>query len=352
MTGVRLVARASRSWDRCTRGFPRAATPGASMYLDTTNRSRLIATRRHFLLSGAALAAAPMAGCGGGDIRSGAGSDFVVRTSSGMFRGQATDDVVSHLGIPYAQPPVGGLRFQAPRPVQPRIGVNDADAFGPASLQTVSGMVTWIYPPQDVLSEDCLTVNVWAPQGEDNLPVVVWLHGGAFRTGATRMPLMDGSALAKRGMVVVTVNYRLGALGLLVHPEFQDPLNGGSANWQLQDMGAALGWVHDNIAGFGGDPDRICLTGQSGGAMSVAILAQNPSYRGFIQKAVMLSPPSVMPPTSMTRADSIAYTELLARRLGTSVRGLRNVRAQNLHNTEIDLNAETLPANFTSGKFI
>lgn len=203
-----------------------------------------------------------------------------------------------------------------------------------------------------MVSEDCLTVNVWAPQGATNLPVVVWLHGGAFRTGATRMPLMDGSALARRGVVVVTVNYRLGALGLLVHPEFQDPLDGSTANWQLLDMAAALRWVHDNVARFGGDPNGICLAGQSGGAMSTAILAQNPAYRGYIQKAVLLSPPSVTPPTCMTRADSIAYTELLASRLGTSVRGLRDVPAQTLHNTEIALNAETLPASFTSGKFI
>jgi para-nitrobenzyl esterase len=317
------------------------------MPLETTRSMRLAATRRRFLLSGAALAAVPLVGCGGGDS-----DDTVVQTSSGAYRGQANGDIVSHLGMPYAQAPVGALRFQAPRAPRPASGVVDAAAFGPASLQTVGGMVSWIYPPQGVMSEDCLTVNVWAPRGASGLPVVVWLHGGAFRTGATRMPLMNGASLAQRGMVVVTVNYRLGPLGLLVHPDFQDPRNGSSANWQLQDMGAALRWVHENIAAFGGDPGRICLMGQSGGAMSAALLAQNPAYRSMIQKAVLLSPPSVTAPTSMSQADSIAYTELLARRLATTPRGLRDVPAQSLHNTELAMNAESLPASFSTGKVI
>jgi para-nitrobenzyl esterase len=317
------------------------------MTTEATSHSRPLPTRRQFLLSSAALAAAPLAGCGGGG-----NDDLIAQTSSGAFRGQVAGNVVSYLGIPYAQPPIGALRFQAPRPAIPASGVVDANAFGPASLQTVGGMVSWIYPQPDVQSEDCLTVNVWAPAGARGLPVVVWLHGGAFRTGATRMPLMNGSAIAQRGVVVVTVNYRLGALGLLVHPSFADPLNGSTANWQLMDMGAALRWVHGNIAAFGGDPQRICLMGQSGGAMSAALLAQNPAYRPLIQKAVLLSPPSVVAPTSMNQPDSVAYTELLASRLGTTPVGLRNVPAQTLHNTELALNAEALPASFTTGKVI
>jgi para-nitrobenzyl esterase len=318
------------------------------MPFETTRPLRSMATRRQFMLSAAtAAAAAPLAGCGGGDS-----DDTLAQTSSGTFRGQVNGDIVSHLGIPYAHAPVGALRFQAPRAARPASGIIDANAFGPASLQTVGGMVSWIYPAQDVTSEDCLTVNVWAPRGASGLPVVVWLHGGAFRTGATRMPLMNGAALAQRGVVVVTVNYRLGALGLLVHPEFQDPQNGSSANWQLQDMGAALRWVHDNIAAFGGDANRICLMGQSGGAMSAALLAQNHAYRRYIHKAVLLSPPSVTAPASMSQADSVAYTELLASRLATTPRGLRGIPAQTLHNAELTLNAETLPARFTTGKVI
>lgn len=309
------------------------------------NRFRPAATtRRQFLLSGAALAAAPLVGCGGG------GDDLVVATTAGDFKGQSREGVASWLGIPYAQPPVGPLRFQAPRPVQPASGVVLASAFGAASLQTIRGMVSWIYPPQDVQAEDCLTLNVWSQRDAQGLPVIVWFHGGGFRTGATRMPLMDGKALAQRGVVVVTANYRLGALGLLSHPDFADSQNGSSANWQLQDMAAALRWVRDNIAAFGGDPARVCVVGQSGGAMHTIMLAQNPAYRPLLQKAVLLSPPNIAPPASLSVSDAARYTELLATTLGTTPLGLRDVPAQTLHAAELAQNAVALPASFASGR--
>jgi para-nitrobenzyl esterase len=277
--------------------------------------------------------------------------DLVVTTSSGRFRGQLEGSSISYLGIPYAAPPIGALRFRSPQPVQPRSEVVEANRFGAASLQTIPPLVTWIYPPQNEQSEDCLTLNIWTPQRKaELLPVIVWLHGGAFRTGATRMPLMNGRALAERGVVVVTVNYRLGALGLLAHPDFADPDNGRWANWQLQDMGAALLWVQQNIAAFGGDPAQVCLMGQSGGAMSTAILAQHPGYRSCFQKAVLLSPPNVPPPSSMTPDDAAGYTELVAKSLGTTPHGLREVPAKTLHETELALNLQPLPAGFTSGQ--
>src|SRR5688500_1488511 len=183
---------------------------------------RAAATRRRFLLSSAALATAPLVGCGGGGDSAGANigriggigvggdDDPVAATASGSYRGRKQDGVTSWLGIPYAQPPVGPLRFQSPRPVRPATGVVDAAAFGAASLQTVAGMVSWIYPSPDLQSEDCLTLNVWRPSEAQRLPVIVWFHGGGFRTGATGMPLMNGKLLAQRGVVVVTANYRLG----------------------------------------------------------------------------------------------------------------------------------------------
>lgn len=308
-------------------------------------RSAVATTRRRFLLSSAALAAAPLVGCGGG----GSSGDLVAATTSGSYRGQMQDGVATWLGIPYAQAPVGPLRFQAPRPAQAASGIVDAGAFGPASLQTVGGFVSWIYPPQDTQSEDCLSLNVWSPPHTEPLPVIVWFHGGGFRTGATRMPLMNGKFLAQHGAVVVTANYRLGALGLLSHPDFTDPGNGSSANWQLQDMAAALRWVHDNIAAFGGDPSRVCVIGQSGGAMHTAILAQNPAYRANFQKAVLLSPPSVTPPASFSLTDAATYTELVAAKLGTTVRGLRDVSAKALYDAEAAVSAASLPAGFTSG---
>ncbi|MGO8946338.1 MAG: carboxylesterase/lipase family protein [Ktedonobacterales bacterium] len=277
-------------------------------------------------------------------------NDLVVSTSSGLFRGQVADGVASYLGIPYAEPPVGALRFRAPQRFRPTGDVVDASRFGAASIQTIPPFVTWIYPPQDQQSEDCLTLNVWMPPQNGTLrPVIVWLHGGAFRTGATRMPLMNGRTFAERGVVMVTVNYRLGALGLLAHPDFTDPDNGSWANWQVQDMGAALHWVRQNIAAFGGDPAQVCLIGQSGGAMSTAILAQHPAYRSCFQKAVLLSPPAVPPPVSMTPGDAAAYTELVASRLATTPHGLREVSAQTLYDAELALNMQPLPASFTSG---
>lgn len=301
-------------------------------------------SRRGFLLSsGAAIAAASLAGCGGGD------DSPVVSTSSGWFRGQTAEGITSYLGIPYAQAPVGALRFRAPQPYQPKSDVVNANAFGAASIQNLGGGVSWIYPPQPNQSEDCLSLNVWAPQGAAKLPVIVWLHGGGFRTGATSMPFMNGQHLAARGVVMVTANYRLGAMGLLSHPDLTDPGNGSSANWQLQDMGAALQWVKQNIAAFGGDPDNVCLMGQSGGAKSAAIFAQNPAYRPLFHKVVLLSPPSVQVPVSMTMPDAAAYTALLATSLGTTVRGLRDVPALALHNAEVALNATALPAGFSSG---
>ena len=278
--------------------------------------------------------------------------DLDVSTSSGMFRGHVESGVTSYLGIPYAEPPVGALRFRSPKPVRPAANsdIVDANRFGAASMQTIPPLVTWIYPPQDLQSEDCLTLNVWTPRHHGTqLPVIVWLHGGAFRTGATRMPLMNGRAMAERGVVVVTVNYRLGALGLLAHPDFTDPDTGSWANWQLQDMGAALHWVQQNIAAFGGDPAQVCLIGQSGGAMSTAIFAQHPAYRSTFQKAVLISPPAVPPPASMTPADAAAYTELLASSLATTPPGLRDVPAETLHAAELAQNLQPLPAHFASG---
>ena len=311
--------------------------------------------RRRFLFTAAAAAVAPLAGCGGGGGGGVAGvipaqiGDRVVETTSGRFKGQTSGSVASYLGVPYAQPPVGALRFRAPQPYQGRSDVVNATAFGAASLQTIPPNTSWIYPTPSPQSEDCLTLNVWTPDQSGKAPVVVFLHGGGFRTGATSMPLMNGQHLAERGVVVVTVNYRLGALGLLSHPDLTDAGNGSMANWQQQDMAAALQWVRQNIAAFGGDPNNVCLMGQSGGAMSAAIFAQNPAIRATFQKVILLSPPTVTAPSSMTLTDAASYTALLASRLGTAPRGLRDVDARTLHNAELALSALPLPPGFSSG---
>lgn len=312
------------------------------MNLFKTCPQPMAVNRRRLLLGAAVVTAMPLAGCGGGDD-----DDGVVQTTSGAFRGETRSGVTSYLGLPYAQAPVGALRFRAPQPVQAKAGVTDAKAFGPASVHTV-GSAGWIYTPETVQSEDCLSLNVWTPDRQSRSPVIVWLHGGGFRAGATRMPLMDGARLAALGVVVVTVNYRLGMLGLLSHPDLTDPGNGSLANWQMQDMSAALQWVRQNIAAFGGDPGQVTVMGQSGGANHTAFLAQNPTSRACFQRAILLSPPMVTPPVSMTMGDAALYAEALASGLGTTVRGLRDVQAQTLYDAEIALSRK-LPATVRSG---
>lgn len=311
--------------------------------------------RRHFMQTAGALVAIPLVGCGGGSPLplTGTGAppaSLVANTTSGRFKGKIVGDVVSYLGIPYAQPPVGALRFQSPKPFKPTADVVAADRFGAASLQTLPSYVTWIYPIPAQQSEDCLTVNVWAPASANRAPVIVWLHGGAWRTGATSMPLMNGQALAALGVVVVTVNFRLGAMGGLSHPNLVDGDNGSTANWQLQDQMAALQWVNQNAAAFGGDPGNICLVGQSAAGGSAALIAQNPQTRKFLSKVMLMSPSSNAAPNGFSLKDAAAYTELLASRLNTTPQGLRNVPAATLHAAELALNALALPASITTGR--
>ncbi|AGU52794.1 putative carboxylesterase [Variovorax paradoxus B4] len=316
--------------------------------------------RRRFIQAAGALIALPLVGCGGGGgggfaaPTSGTGQPDaapLADTTSGKFRGQRSGGVASYLGIPYAQPPVGGLRFQSPKPFKPvAANVLNADSFGAASLQTLPPYVTWIYPVPMQQSEDCLTVNVWAPANAIGAPVIVWIHGGAWRTGAAGMPLMNGQALAALGVVVVTVNFRLGALGGLSHPDLADADTGSVANWQLQDQMAALQWVHQNAAAFGGDANNICLMGQSAGGTSAAVIAQNPAHRKLLRKVVLLSPASNAKPGGFSLDDAAAYTELLATRLNTTPRGLRDVPAAALHAAEVALNALPLPDAITTGR--
>ncbi|WP_225613178.1 carboxylesterase family protein [Variovorax sp. VRV01] len=337
----------------------------------SASREPLAADRRRFVLAAGALAALPLAGCGGGGGGSGGfpavavpppapapapapapDTRPVADTSSGKLRGQRSADgsIVSFLGVPYAQPPVGALRFRSPQAYRAAAGTFEASAFGAAALQTLPPYVTWIYPRPDRQDEDCLSLNVWAPSQDGRLPVVVWLHGGAWRTGATSMPLMHGEALARKGVVVVTANFRLGVLGTLSHPDLADPDTGMQANWQLQDQIAVLQWVRENAQAFGGDPGNVTLIGQSAGGTSGAILAQNPVARACFHKALLMSPAGVPPPTAFTLADAATYAQALAARLDTTPAGLRNIPAQTLHNAELALNALPLPAGITSGR--
>ena len=224
----------------------------------------------------------------------------VLTVSGGRIQGVLTDSssVMVFKGIPYAAPPVGDLRWQAPQPVPAWDGIRVCDTFGNISLQSGNAPGTfygdefyWMGDPEQ--SEDCLYLNVWAPAGtlgkaDAKLPVALWIHGGAYMNGYGHEVTMDGDAWARRGVILVTINYRLGTLGFLSHPELTAE-QGQSGNYGTMDQIAALQWVRDNIAQFGGDPGNITVFGQSAGAMSVKTLLISPLSRGLMAKAIIQS---------------------------------------------------------------
>lgn len=212
----------------------------------------------------------------------------LVTTLYGEVQGAQEDGIKVWRGIPFAAPPVGKLRFRAPQPPQPWSSVRDTLEFGPVSHQPVSTSSTRFGGLSPVYSEDCLYLNVWSPAAEgESLPVMVWIHGGTFITGAGSQPMFDGANIARNGKVVlVTVNYRLGPFGFL----HMSPLGGGLAsNVGLLDQIAALEWVQGNIAAFGGDPQRVTVFGESAGSMSIAALLAMPSAKGLFAAAIMES---------------------------------------------------------------
>lgn len=213
----------------------------------------------------------------------------VAETSSGAVRGQALDGVECYRGIPYAAPPVGARRFRAPEPPEPWEGALDGTRPGPCAPQNPrrSGLVQHSFPPED---EDCLSLNIWTP-GTDGRrrPVMAWIHGGSFISGCGAIPATDGSALARTGdVVVVTMNYRLGAFGFL-HLDTLDEGADASGNQGLLDQVAALRWIHQEIAAFGGDPTNVTVFGESAGAMCIAALLAMPDTAGLFQKAILQS---------------------------------------------------------------
>jgi len=208
----------------------------------------------------------------------------VVETGAGHVRGLVAPDHRLFAGIPYAAPPVGPLRWQPPQPAPPWSEVRDATRVGPRCMQDMSDLELGRQT-----DEDCLTVNVWTPPPSKELrPVMVWIHGGGFSSGSGGV--YDSRWLAGRGdIVVVTLNYRLGALGFLAHPSLGAP--GAIGNYGLADQQTALRWVHDNIAAFGGDPDKVTIAGESAGGMSVCDHLVAPGSAGLFRAAIIQSAP-------------------------------------------------------------
>ena len=206
--------------------------------------------------------------------------------TGGKVSGVAANGVVSFKGIPFAAPPVGELRWKAPQPVKPWTGVKDASKFGPSCMQDATMARVFNAPPE--VSEDCLYLNVWTPakSASDALPVMVWIYGGGFVGGQTSVPAYDGTHLAQKGVVLVSVAYRVGVFGFLAHSDLSRESGKGSGNYGLQDQIAGLQWVKANIAKFGGNPNRVTIFGESAGGISVSMLAASPAAKGLFQGAI------------------------------------------------------------------
>ena len=257
-----------------------------------------------------------------------------ISVEGGQITGVPDGSLTVYKGIPFAAPPVGPLRWKPPQPVIPWQGALAADHFAPACLQTGVSMPG---EPTAPTSESCLFLNVWVPPhaATTKLPVLVWIHGGGYTNGATSLPLYAGDKLAARGLIVVTVAYRLGPLGFLAHPELtkESPTH-SSGNYGLLDQIAALRWVQHNIAAFGGDPSQVTIAGQSAGAASVSLLLASPRAAGLFQRAIAQSggvfePPQLAPRYQLAIAeqDGSQY----GRALGSeTLAALRKVPAERL----------------------
>lgn len=218
-----------------------------------------------------------------------------IHITGGEISGRETADGAVHIyqGIPFAAPPVGDLRWKAPQPVKPWEGVLACTDFGPSPMQGEPrpfSMWSKEYLIRDEpISEDCLYLNVWtgAQSSSEKRPVVVWIYGGGFNSGGTNVPIYDGEAFARKGVIFVSINYRVNVFGFLAHPELsKESSYGASGNYGILDQIAGLKWVKENIAAFGGDPARVTIAGQSAGAMSVNTLVASPLAKGLFHQAI------------------------------------------------------------------
>ena len=266
-----------------------------------------------------------------------------VRTQSGLVQGVALPHGLEvYKGIPFAAPPVGRLRWRPPEAPARWQGVRQADRFGAPCLQPASprrmGPWTRVFLSKMTPSENCLFLNVWttARRPHHLRPVMVWIYGGGFTSGAGSVEIYDGAALARQGVVVVNFNYRVGPMGFLADAGLtRESPHHSSGNYGLLDQVAALGWVRRNIAAFGGDPHQVTLFGQSAGAASVWLLMQSPLAEGLFQRAITMSAPAVIPWPNITGSRSLAQGEhegeKFARRLGAQTPAqLRAVPAEKI----------------------
>ncbi|WP_158817823.1 carboxylesterase/lipase family protein [Methylocapsa sp. S129] len=227
----------------------------------------------------------------------------IVHTASGDLAGSG-GDIRAFKGVPYAAPPIGPLRWRPPEPIAPWTGVRDATRFGADCMQK---------PLADSrapgVSEDCLTLNIWAPAQapQQRLPVMVWVYGGGFVEGSASLPLYDGEALARKGVVLITLNYRTGVFGFLAHRALaaESPQH-SAGNYGVLDVIEALRWIKQNIGAFGGDLDRVTIFGESAGASILDMVLVSPLSEGLMQRAILESPGAMRPLSTLPEAEAIA----------------------------------------------
>jgi para-nitrobenzyl esterase len=267
----------------------------------------------------------------------------VVETNAGKIRGSNQNHLYIFKGIPYAAPPVGERRWLPPDSVKPWEGVYHTQSFGKAAPQNDLGPpIAQDFKMDDPQSEDCLYLNIWSPGLDDaRRPVLVWIHGGAFIMGSGSQAIYAGSKLAQRGnAVIVTINYRLGTLGFLRLNEITGGSIPATGNEGLLDQIAALEWVRDNIAAFGGDPDNVTLFGESAGAMSIGCLLAMPQARGLFQKAILQSGAGS---TAVSSDEATLVAEKFLDILGLSAKNvdeLRTLKVEQLLSAELELMAK------------
>ncbi len=261
--------------------------------------------------------------------------DFdAINVEGGQISGTLNKDGDVHIfrGIPFAASPVGDLRWKAPQPVKAWTGVRKCDAFGASPMQgTPNPFGPWSAEyliPKEPISEDCLYLNVWtgAKSANEKRPVLVWIYGGGFNSGGGGVPIYDGEATAKKGVIFVSINYRVGPFGFFSHPELtKESGHNASGNYGLMDQVAALQWVKKNIAGFGGDPANVTIAGQSAGSMSVNCMVATPLAKGLFNKAIAESGAS-FGRSSLTLQQAEEAGQKMAQTLGAST--LAELRAK------------------------
>jgi len=239
-----------------------------------------------------------------------------VKTDSGVVVGASSSGgVAAFLGVPFAAPPIGAFRWRPPQPLPYRNADWKADQFGTSCMQNQPGSrLPWTeeFMTQGPIGEDCLYLNIWttAKNAGDRHPVLFWIYGGAFNEGSSAVAVYNGAELAKKGVVVVSANYRVGPLGFLAHPELtKESEHGSSGNYGLLDQIAALRWVQKNIAGFGGDPRQVTIVGQSAGAISVAALMRSPHAAGLFTRGIAQSGPGVFARNAFGAGDALPERE-------------------------------------------